>query len=64
MEVTDSRYNDIRLTFKEENHIYTDSIGNKYLSTTTMLHRYAQEFDKEYWLKYKAKELHIYEKEL
>lgn len=64
MEVRDSRYNDIRLTFKEENHSYTDSIGNKYLSTTTMLHRYAQEFDKEYWLKYKAKELHISEKEL
>ena len=29
-----------------------------------MLHRYAQEFDKDYWLKKKAQELHISEKEL
>lgn len=64
MQVQDTRYNDIRLTFKEENHSYTDSMGNKYLSTTTMLHRYAPEFDKKYWLAYKAKELHISEKEL
>ena len=64
MQVQDTRYNDIRLTFKEENHSYTDSMGNKYLSTTTMLHRYAPEFDKKYWLTYKAKELHISEKEL
>lgn len=64
MQIRDTRYNDIRLTFKEENHSYTDSLGNAYLSTTTLLHRYAQEFDKSYWLKQKAKELHISENEL
>ena len=64
MEIRDTRYYDIRLTFKEENHSYTDSLGNAYLSTTTLLHRYAQEFDKKYWLAQKAKELHISESEL
>lgn len=64
MQVLDTRYEDIRLTFKEENHSYTDSLGNKYLSMTTMLHRYAQEFDRDYWLKFKAKELHISESKL
>ena len=64
MQILDKRYNDIRLTFKEENHSYTDNLGNAYLSTTTLLHRYKEEFDKKYWLAQKAKELHISEKEL
>lgn len=64
MKVLDSRYNDVRLTFKEENHSYTDSLGNAYKSTTTLLHSYAPEFDKSYWLKRKAKELNISEKRL
>ena len=62
--VRDTRYEDVKLTFKEEGHSYTDSIGNSYLSATTLLHRYQPAFDKAYWLKKKAKELHISEKRL
>ena len=64
MEVRDTRYNDVRLIFKEENHKYTDTLGNEYKSTTTLLHEYAPKFDKDYWLKKKAKELHISEEKL
>ena len=64
MELKDNRYNDIRLTFIEDGHKYFDSLGNTYLSTTTLLHKYAPEFDKAYWLKKKAKELGISEKKL
>ena len=62
--VRDTRYEDVKLTFKEEGHSYTDSLGNSYLSATTLLHRYQPAFDKAYWLKKKAKELHISEKRL
>ena len=62
MEVRDKRYKDIRLIFQEENHKYTDTLGNEYKSTTTLLHQYAPEFDKSFWLRQKAKELHISEK--
>lgn len=62
--IRDIRYDDVKLTFKEEGHSYTDSLGNSYLSATTLLHRYAPSFDKSYWLKRKAKELHISEKRL
>ena len=62
--VRDTRYEDVRLTFKEEGHSYTDSLGNSYLSATTLLHRYSPAFDKSYWLKKKAKELNISEKRL
>lgn len=55
---------DIRLYFDEPKHKYTDSLGNVYISTTTLLHNYAPKFKKEYWLKKKAEELHISEKEL
>lgn len=57
-------YNDIRLYFDEPSHKYTDSLGNEYLSTTTMLHQYVPAFDKKYWLRKKAQELHISEKQL
>ena len=62
--VRDKRYEDVKLTFKEEGHSYTDSLGNSYLSATTLLHRYSPAFDKSYWLKKKAKELHMSEKRL
>lgn len=62
--VRDTRYEDVKLTFKEEGHSYTDSLGNSYLSATTLLHRYSPVFDKDYWLRKKAKELHISEKRL
>ena len=64
MEVIDKRYNDIKLIFKEEGHKYNDTLGNEYKSTTTLLHEYKPIFDKEYWLKKKAKELGISEKRL
>ena len=62
--VRDTRYEDVKLTFKEEGHSYTDSLGNSYLSATTLLHRYSPAFDKSYWLKKKAQELHMSEKRL
>lgn len=60
----DTRYNEIKLIFTEKNHQYTDTFGNKYKSTTTLLHEYAPKFDKSYWLKKKAEELGISEKRL
>ena len=60
----DTRYNDVRLIFKEEGHSYTDSFGNSYLSTTQLLHQYKEPFDRDYWLKKKAKELNISEARL
>lgn len=64
MELRDKRYNDIRLTFVEDGHKYFDNLGNTYTSTTTFLHHYVKPFDKDYWLKKKAKELGISEKKL
>lgn len=58
LKLRDKRYNDIRLTFKEEGHKYYDSNGNTYLSATTLLHQLEKPFDKKYWLRKKAKELH------
>lgn len=52
-------YNDIRLYFDEPQHKYTDSLGNQYISTTTILHDYKPKFDKSYWLEKKSKELGI-----
>lgn len=60
----DKRYNDVRLIFKEDGHKYTDTLNNEYLSTTTFLHEYLPKFDKNYWLRKKAKELGISEKKL
>lgn len=64
LQLRDSRYNDIRLIFKEDGHKYTDTLGNEYLSTTTWLHDYQPKFDKSFWLRKKAKELGISEKKL
>ena len=64
MELRDKRYNDIRLIFHEEEHKYNDSLGNDYISTTTILHGYQPKFDKNYWLRKKSKELGISEKKL
>lgn len=57
-------YNDIRLYFDEPSHTYTDTLGNKYKSVTTLLHEYQPKFEKSFWLKKKAKELGISEKRL
>lgn len=64
LELKDKRYNDVRLIFDEPQHKYTDTLGNGYISTTTILHQYAPKFDKTYWLRKKAKELGISEAKL
>lgn len=64
LQLRDTRYNDVRLIFKEEGHKYTDTFGNEYKSTTQLLHSYKPEFDKKYWLKFKSKELGISEKRI
>ena len=64
LQLRDTRYNDVRLIFHEEEHKYNDSLGNKYISTTTILHNYQPKFDKSYWLRKKSKELGISQKEL
>ena len=64
LQLRDTRYNEVRLIFKEEGHKYNDTFGNEYKSTTTLLHDYQPKFDKSYWLKKKAKELGISEKRL
>lgn len=43
--------------FNEENHLYWDINDNeKYISVTTLIHRFTNEFDKEFWSAYKALE--------
>ena len=64
LQLRDTRYNDVRLIFKEEGHKYNDTFGNEYKSMTTLLHDYAPKFDQSYWLKKKAKELGISPKRL
>lgn len=64
LQLRDTRYNDVRLIFHEEEHKYNDSLGNNYTSTTTLLHEYQPKFDKSYWLRKKSKELGISQKEL
>jgi hypothetical protein len=64
LKLRDKRYNDIRLVFDEPQHKYTDTLGNGYISTTTILHNYQPKFDKSYWLRKKSKELGISEKKL
>lgn len=64
MVLSDKRYESVRLIFQEEGHKYTDTLGNSYVSTTTILHQYQPKFNKKYWLKKKSKELGISEKEL
>ena len=59
LQLRDTRYNDVRLIFHEEEHKYNDSLGNKYVSTTTILHEFQPKFDKPYWLRKKSKELGI-----
>ena len=64
MKLLDKRYEQVRLFFDPAPHKYTDTLGNEYLSTTTFIHQYQPKFEKSYWLKKKAKELGISEKEL
>ena len=61
----DSRYDEVYLYFQEEGHKYTDTLGNRYLSVTTLIHdNYVPKFDKKYWLHKKSRELGVSEKTL
>lgn len=61
----DIRYQSNFLYFDEGPHKYTDSEGNEYKSVTTLIHdNYVPAFDKKFWLRKKAKELGITEKQL
>lgn len=64
LHLNDTRYNEVKLIFEEEGHKYHDNLGNEYLSTTTLLHEYVPKFQRDYWLKKKARELHISVKQL
>ena len=45
------------VAFTNESHTYWNVNNNKkYISVTTLIHRYTQEFDKEFWSSYKALE--------
>lgn len=58
------KYKTVRLSFEESEHKYTDSFGNSYTSCTTLLHKYAPEFDKAYWLRRKSKETGLSEADI
>ena len=60
----EEKYSDINLYFDEGQHKYTDSLGNNYISVTTIIHNYVPEFDEKYWLRRKAKEQKVSEKEI
>lgn len=61
----DTRYDEVYLYFQEEGHKYTDNLGNKYFSVTTLIHEnYVPKFNRKYWLHKKARELGISEKTL
>ena len=60
----DTRYNSNFLYFQEDGHKYNDSLGNEYLSVTTLIHNYVNKFDEKYWLRKKSKEQGVSEKEI
>ena len=52
----DIRYNSIFLYFEEKEHKYTDTLGNEYLSVTTLIGKYHEKFDAKHWARIKARE--------
>ena len=57
-------YDTTYLYFDEAKHRYTDNIGNEYISVTTLIGKYVEEFDAEYWARKKAKEQGVSVKEI
>ena len=57
-------YKNIHLYFDEGPHKYTDSNGNEYISTTTIIGQYAPKFNMKFWARKKAKEQGVSEKEI
>lgn len=64
LKLADKRYDKVKLIFHNDGHRYIDNLGNDYISTTTILHRYKIPFDKAKWLRIKSRELGISETEL
>ena len=60
----DERYNSNFLYFEEKDHRYTDTLGNEYLSVTTLIGKYHETFDAKYWARIKAKEQGKTEKQI
>ena len=60
----DERYNSNFLYFEEKDHRYTDTLGNEYLSVTTLIGKYHEKFDVKYWARIKAKEQGKTEKQI
>ena len=52
----DTRYKQNFLFFEEKGHKYNDTMGNEYLSVTTLIHDYYNNFDAAYWAHKKARE--------
>ena len=57
-------YKNVHLYFDEGPHKYTDSNGNEYISTTTIIGQYAPKFDTKFWARKKAKEQGVSEKQI
>lgn len=57
-------YKNTYLYFDEGPHKYTDSNGNEYISTTTIIGNYCPKFDVKYWAHKKAKEQGVSEREI
>jgi len=50
--------------YYDDEHVYVDAKDNsKYISVTTLIHRYTHEFDSEFWSSYKALEALMCEEE-
>lgn len=45
-----------KIYFNEAKHKYTDELGNEYVSATTLIGKYEEKFDVDYWARYKSKE--------
>lgn len=54
----------MHIYFDEESHRYTDDNSNDYISVTTLIENFKKPFDKNYWSKVKARQLHTTQKEI
>lgn len=57
-------YKNTFLYFEEKAHKYTDSDNREYISVTTIIGKYAPQFNKKFWAHKKAKEQGCSEKEI
>ena len=44
----------MKVTYQEEGHKYFDATGKEYISVTTLISRYKEYFDVQFWSQYKA----------